>query len=1002
MSLERIEGMSRSLQSFLTKLRKGVVRPAAVLLTAALAAPSPAFAASVARVSINVTIQGISNVTDLVAAPGTGVGTIDLTWTEPYVNAGTPPYSYDMRVSSVANINTNAEFLAASPLSVVSTTTLPIPGPGGGGAGLTIVGLTPGVTYYFALRERDLPGTTTGSWIRSVPAYNPDNAATAKSIFPAAIADLAAAPGPVSGDVELSWTAPSPGPLLTYGVYFATFSVAGVGGSTAAWTASASSTTFPAVAPPGAPESVLLSGLAPGASYWLAVNATNTSGTSLLDSAAAGVQISTRARGFTGVADLVAAPGGISNSVQLTWTEPFTSSATLPVTYQIRVSTLGFINGATDFLAAPTLSVFSTATIPAFGAGGAAKSMLVTGLLTTTTYYFALRAVDASTPTLAGTWLRAPALGRNPNTGSLPLFVPNPPNPITDLFASTGTVEGEVALYWTAPSNANFVPISSYEVRYATFSTLSVGGSTAAWYAAASTAGFSPALAPGAPETRSVFGLAPNSTWYFAIKSRDVSGVVSPIDVLAGGASQAASLPKNLPPATPAAPLPTAGMRRVGVTWSDLSPAGKGLDFSAYRLERSTDLATFVGVTTTTAFAFTDTPLKARTTYYYRLVARDQGGLESVPSATGFAVPYTILPMEPLGVTVSASSTTTTLGWSPTTRFGDGTPFLSTGTPDTDELIGYAVYRSTAACSPDFVHVSSLTLSSTSVINITSGLNYFYRLASYNTQGVSTNVITVSSLGDRSFFADDCVTTVAMDAQNARILNAATNGLGADVRILRTRRPQDTGGMVFQSVEWKAYLNGVTEMKGFTLSKPARVVLRFETSGGAVVPSTAPVVGAAGYAAGAAAPVAVSPSNVGMYWHNGGEFKKMYGRVDPLTQTVTVETPNLGLYQVRALYRGDGAVFDLSNVSGRVITPNGDGLNDVVIFTYDPGPTNAQAAGRIFDVTGASVADMAPGLVPSTLTWDGRANGRPVSSGVYVYRVTGDGKTFTGTVVIAR
>jgi hypothetical protein len=29
-------------------------------------------------------------------------------------------------------------------------------------------------------------------------------------------------------------------------------------------------------------------------------------------------------------------------------------------------------------------------------------------------------------------------------------------------------------------------------------------------------------------------------------------------------------------------------------------------------------------------------------------------------------------------------------------------------------------------------------------------------------------------------------------------------------------------------------------------------------------------------------------------------------------------------------------------------------------------------------------------------------NGRPAAGGVYVYRVTGDGKTFTGTVVVAK
>ena len=139
-----------------------------------------------------------------------------------------------------------------------------------------------------------------------------------------------------------------------------------------------------------------------------------------------------------------------------------------------------------------------------------------------------------------------------------------------------------------------------------------------------------------------------------------------------------------------------------------------------------------------------------------------------------------------------------------------------------------------------------------------------------------------------------------------------------------------------------------------------------------------------------------------MFWYNGSEFKKMYGYVEAIAQTVTVESPNLGLYQIRSLFRADGAVFDLSNVSGRVVTPNGDGLNDLIIFTYDPGPRNISARGRIYDMTGAFVADMVPGLVPNTVVWDGKMNGRSASSGVYVYKIEGDGKTYTGTVVVAR
>ncbi|MCR4294674.1 MAG: gliding motility-associated C-terminal domain-containing protein, partial [Elusimicrobia bacterium] len=161
-------------------------------------------------------------------------------------------------------------------------------------------------------------------------------------------------------------------------------------------------------------------------------------------------------------------------------------------------------------------------------------------------------------------------------------------------------------------------------------------------------------------------------------------------------------------------------------------------------------------------------------------------------------------------------------------------------------------------------------------------------------------------------------------------------------------------------------------------------------------------VGGLSVAGNGAAPASVSPKNVGIYWHNGSEFKKMYGNVDTNAQTVTVESPNLGLYQIRSLFRAEGAVFDLSNISGRVVTPNGDGLNDHIIFSYDPGPRSVQARGRIYDMTGAFVADMETGLVPNTIVWNGKMNGRAASSGVYVYKIEGDGKTYTGTVVVAR
>ncbi len=37
-----------------------------------------------------------------------------------------------------------------------------------------------------------------------------------------------------------------------------------------------------------------------------------------------------------------------------------------------------------------------------------------------------------------------------------------------------------------------------------------------------------------------------------------------------------------------------------------------------------------------------------------------------------------------------------------------------------------------------------------------------------------------------------------------------------------------------------------------------------------------------------------------------------------------------------------------------------------------------------------------------TLTWDGKAGGRTVPRGVYIYQIKAEDKTFNGTIVVVR
>jgi hypothetical protein len=90
----------------------------------------------------------------------------------------------------------------------------------------------------------------------------------------------------------------------------------------------------------------------------------------------------------------------------------------------------------------------------------------------------------------------------------------------------------------------------------------------------------------------------------------------------------------------------------------------------------------------------------------------------------------------------------------------------------------------------------------------------------------------------------------------------------------------------------------------------------------------------------------------------------------------------------------------LTRVAARILTPNGDGLNDKARFLLD-NPEQIPVSGSIFDLSGARVRDLENGV--DQLLWDGKdSSGQKVAGGIYVYQIEFEGKHATGTVVVAR
>jgi polygalacturonase/phosphodiesterase/alkaline phosphatase D-like protein len=224
------------------------------------------------------------------------------------------------------------------------------------------------------------------SGIYMVIAVPEDEAGEPDTTAPAAVSDLAAA-NPTSSSVDLSWTAPgddgSTGTASSYDIRYSTSSI-----DDANWDSATQVSGEPTPSAAGSSESVTVSGLNASTTYYFAIKTSDEAGN---ESA-----ISNSPSEMTGAPDTTA-PAAINDlaasnatavSVDLTWTATGDDGSTgTAASYDVRYSTSPIdaanFDSATEATGEPT---------PA--ASGASESMTVSGLLSDTTYYFAIKAID--------------------------------------------------------------------------------------------------------------------------------------------------------------------------------------------------------------------------------------------------------------------------------------------------------------------------------------------------------------------------------------------------------------------------------------------------------------------------------------------------------------------------------------------------------------------------------------------------------------------------------
>jgi chitodextrinase len=228
------------------------------------------------------------------------------------------------------------------------------------------------------------------------------------------------------------------------------------------------------------------------------------------------------------------------NSVTLRWTTPGDDSLTGTASqFDIRFSTSPItaanFSGATRW----------TTGVPTPGTPGTSQTVTVTGLSPATTYYFAMKTAD-EVPNWAGvsnvisrTTLAAPDAIR--------------PAAIATV-AVTGTTETTIAVNWTATGDDSLTgTAASYDMRYST------SPITAANFASATAVSGEPVpTAAGTVQSKTITGLARQTTYYIAMKSTDDAGNVSAISNVVS---------TTTPDATPPSAITDLAVSLVGFGW---------------------------------------------------------------------------------------------------------------------------------------------------------------------------------------------------------------------------------------------------------------------------------------------------------------------------------------------------------------------------------------------------------------------------------------------------
>ncbi len=386
---------------------------------------------------------------------------------------------------------------------------------------------------------------------------------------PPSAVTLTAVTGSETGEVDLNWIAPGDdGDTGTAAEYILRYADSAID-SESAWDSASEVTGEPVPQIAGSAETLTVSGLIPGQTYYFALRT--------MDSDA---NLSELSNSPSAVAKAPSHPGVgtyenedaniVYTGTWTTWNDVRASggsirysndpAATATLTFYGRQVSLLFTRYTTRGNISITIDGGTPVLLNQYGSTLTFQNRWDSPLM------------DAGTHTVV---LRHPGGTKYIDLDALIVSSPEtiPPAAVT-LNASTGTSNGQVNLSWTAPGDDDMTgTATSYIVRYASAAI----DTQAKWDAATDVTGEPTPLVAGSAQSMTVSGLTPGQTYYFALRTSDE---VPNMSALSNSPSAAAQSPAPVPPGTYQNEDPNIAYTGTWTTWNDSRASGASTRYS--------------------------------------------------------------------------------------------------------------------------------------------------------------------------------------------------------------------------------------------------------------------------------------------------------------------------------------------------------------------------------------------------------------------------------------